>query len=127
MAGFFDGEGCVSLAKNKSDSAKRGFTFALQVSLSQKTKPILDEIQETYNGSVSEDKSSNGYHWQVYGINAKRFLEDIVEFSKVKKQEIEFAIEYCNMFHDKPRNKLSDLEYEVQEAYHNALKKLKEK
>ena len=59
MAGFFDGEGSVSLQIYRSTSHRCGYGFAPRVSIAQKKRGVLDEIENilqighVYRGSRS--------------------------------------------------------------------------
>ena len=126
LAGFFDGDGCVGIYKYKSKSARRGFKFQLIVSISQKNRFILDEIQKIYGGGISKNNISNVYSWRSVGRSSKLFLEDIVKFLILKRQETKFAIQFINIFCTKyGHHKLTNSESELQKLYYNRLKKIK--
>lgn len=105
LAGFFDGEGCVGLY-----SSRHHRQVMLSVVLAQKDRTILDFIAACYpegkvvpyknrsyskTGAIRECGTAHTY--RIYGRNAKRFLEDIQPFSKVKKAQIDMALEFISL------------------------------
>jgi intein/homing endonuclease len=52
LSGFFDADGTVTI--NKTDSQ-------LAISLTQKTREILDPLPELYKGSIYIDRTSNNF------------------------------------------------------------------
>lgn len=92
IAGFFDGEGCISF--NSS--------FSVRAQITNTNKYILDCIMKTINlGYVRErteacakrPKWNTSYDYFTQGYNAVLFLEMIRPFSNVKNKEINLAIE----------------------------------
>lgn len=91
-AGFFDGEGCVSIQRRQ----RGGFLeHHLSVQVGQATRQCLDELAARYDGSVTRDRKAGGafFRWRVHGQSAERFLRTIHPHSLVKRREIEAAIE----------------------------------
>ena len=90
LAGFFDGEGCVSIYRRRNRRE-----HYLNVSISQKDRAPLDLIYEIYGGSIRKTKTpSNCHQWRVSSRKAEMFLRDILPHSIVKKRAIEGAIEF---------------------------------
>jgi len=56
FAGFFCGDGSLYINPRN---------FQITLSLSQKTRPILELIQETFGGHVYKDIAWDGYVWQI--------------------------------------------------------------
>ena len=71
FSGFFCGDGCFYINPRN---------FQITISVSQKTRPILDSIQEAFGGNVFKDKSWNGYVWQV---SKREDLQEILNYFKL--------------------------------------------
>jgi hypothetical protein len=73
IAGFFDGEGCITTINQH-----KGRKYLL-VSVSQKSRHVLDVIQETVGGTVQGPYGPSSMYclrWQ--GVTARIFLEKVV-------------------------------------------------
>jgi hypothetical protein len=94
LAGFFDGEGCVSIYRFRGRPK-------LQISIAQKDPSILWLIKEAYPEAVGPstcgDPKKQVWHLFLNGVNAKRFLEDIRDFSFCKRSQIEMALKYISL------------------------------
>lgn len=66
LSGFFCGEGSIYVNKNN---------FTATLSISQKEKEILKEIQSIYNGNIYFDSSWNGWLWQCNNLNCEFVLK----------------------------------------------------
>ena len=103
MAGFFDGEGCVIIRKNKK---KHNIFKTVHVNLGQNSKFILEYIDQFYLGTFytyKPDKDKNKltklfYHWTLTGTRAVKFLHDIYPYTIVKREAIEKVIK--EKYHD---------------------------
>lgn len=96
-AGFFDGEGCVSLCKKKGNSYKRGYSYQLVVTIANTNKNILEPLHKEHGGYYQrvENKSTpqgrDIYVWRILCDKGLRFLKDIYPFVRMKKRQIEIA------------------------------------
>lgn len=91
-AGFFDGEGSVSISKRQRT---KGFLeHHLSVQIVQTNKAALEEIQKRYGGSLTKGKGQNLPVWRLrfHGTKATGFLEAILPYSLVKREEILIAL-----------------------------------
>ena len=85
IAGFFDGEGCISGIMCRG----RGKHPIVRIAIGQKRPEILYWIKETLEmGSVS--KNSRGISsLRIYGKeNIGKFISLVLPYSKVKKEEL---------------------------------------
>lgn len=92
-AGFFDGEGCISIRHNS-----RGHS-SLQVDLTQCVREILDQVQAEFGGTVHTRKSVNpkwrtAYNLTFQAKTAKYFLEAIYPYLYIKKKQARLALEF---------------------------------
>ena len=88
VAGFFDGEGCISIYTRH----KRGLHIKVSVTQHRDADWILEEIQQKYGGVI--------YRWEGkvtqlewLGIKRLHFLRIIVPFLKIKRLLAELAID----------------------------------
>ena len=76
MAGFWEGEGTVSILRSKRNSQ-----LGLVVTLTNTKLPALQAAQQLWGGSIREKpvigNRKLGYTWQTNGVNAGHFLRDI--------------------------------------------------
>src|SRR6267154_4935775 len=95
LAGFFDGEGCVSVVL---DRYKRPY---LRCFLTQTDVQILVLINIKYGGNLQDHKSKNtdgykrrpGHRLFWFGIDARLFLHVIKDHVICKKRQVELALE----------------------------------
>ncbi len=101
IAGFFDGEGSVGIYPRSWDRTKTFRYYVLVVSLGQTGKlgkELLESLQEKYGGSVYENKQNGKkkvmWKWNVSANKGAKFLEDILPYSYIKKEEILRCLEF---------------------------------
>lgn len=97
IAGFFDGEGCVSSsAYFKEGKYEKEPRVYLKISVTQKDPRVLYKIKEKYGGTVRIHSWKDGrmlYSWNLTGkMKMLNFLTDIVKYSVQKREQIELAI-----------------------------------
>lgn len=90
VAGFFDGEGCISINGN-------GRSFTLVIGLCQVEVSILQEIQAQFGGYLYPKPIRNRNANQCWELrwNAKaglEFLKQITPFLRVKREQADFVI-----------------------------------
>jgi len=131
IAGFFDGEGCISISKYQGKN-NRTPVYSLQVVIVQKG---IDTLAALYNltkiGTIhSRDKyHPDTYEWHIPRLDAVDFLTAILPYLRNKKMEAEVAIEYQEK---QGRQHFTGLGYTVspehiaeKEMYYQKLHKLK--
>lgn len=92
IAGFFDGEGCVSCYLGGSSTPKYPY---LRITLVQKDARVLYEIRELLGyGTVSHGSGSNRDMWSLV-VSGRRdvrtFLAAVAPFVRVKSRQVELA------------------------------------
>ena len=89
-AGFFDGEGSISIRPHSHGRSER-----LYVAVSQRSRAPLEALRETYGGSVSKTRTpSNCHRWRITGVGAEAFLRRIQPHALVKREPIAIALEF---------------------------------
>jgi hypothetical protein len=135
IAGFFDGEGCVSLCycrrrKRKSmDGHVMGFRLIVGVSNTDPAPLLI--LQSMYGGdlNVSNRKNANPNHkrvyaWKVTGRDTmKIFLSSIEPYSLVKRDQIQIALTYLATVME-PGQRLQQAAWDVRRECYEDMKAL---
>ena len=123
LAGFFDGEGCISLY---TSHGRRYLT----VSVSQTNRFILESFRFAFGGQVYEGQKHNGkrdiWRWTATTKIAAEFLKQIYPFLKLKKGEATIALEFQRNRYPRGK-KLTEAEIAIIEAQKILLHNLKDK
>ena len=85
-AGFFDGEGCISITTNGQGKAR------LTVVIGQKNRAVLDWFSARWGARVVKPPSQNVFRWQVNGRYAVTLLSDLLPFLKEKRTQAVLAL-----------------------------------
>jgi len=105
MAGFFDGEGCIKISREKNHSR---FTYRLRIGIGQKDRSILIRIKQAYGGIVVAcyDKRYNKtyYEWDTSAQRAFQILKQIYPYLQLKKLQAKLAIEFQEIVHNYRKN-----------------------
>ena len=93
IAGFFDGEGCIGIYHSK------GKKTHLRTQLVQNSSPDVENLfavlRDEFGGNYRGHLSSNGrrkFNWQLNGDKAAVFLESILPWMVLKKDQAEVAV-----------------------------------
>lgn len=98
MAGFFDGEGCITF--QKVSSGKHTVTYSPMVGVSNNNFELMAELQNKFGGKLYKRTPKNPNHsvnWFLSFTSRKlmlEFLERIYPFLKSKKPQAETAIKF---------------------------------
>ena len=88
-AGFFDGEGSVSISQLRSGG------YNLRISASQRKREPLDELAELFGGSIyctpPRGKRAESHSWELSGDRAGNTLVQMRPYLKVKTQQAMIA------------------------------------
>lgn len=98
LAGFFDGEGCITLAPTQV-KGKWQKTFILRVQLASTNEWAIQAVKFACGGVVSIDRQRSGnhklaYRWVISSNNALVFLGQILPYLKIKRPLAELAIKF---------------------------------
>lgn len=98
LAGFFDGEGSISILKRAKINPKTGerwnFSHFLRVSIGQKDGETLDWIKDNFGGNVYLVSRDGSYIWAISDYKAYEFTKIIFPFLRYKKPQAELAIKF---------------------------------
>jgi intein/homing endonuclease len=96
LAGFFDGEGCVSIGKYQGKH-NRTPVYQLMIVIAQKVVMLPELCKMTGVGSVHAKRDKNGQVYQQWRMSPRDgvdFLKAILPYLKNKQMEARIAIEF---------------------------------
>lgn len=99
LAGLFDGEGYVGIGKHtRHTEINHTPTYTLRVSIANLCKEVLVEFREkTGLGNNKMQRLDSCYGWHIQCNQAAQFLEMVLPYLRIKKQQALFAIEFQKM------------------------------
>ena len=116
MAGFFDGEGCVSIGYRKSRNYLQYQMKTITSQAKEEGKQICEWLKINFKGVVSSKKKLKEYHssryeWVLMSKQAYNFLKQIYPYLKIKKKQVKLAIEFQEILSNyRGKNYFSDIE-----------------
>jgi len=121
-AGVFDGEGCVTLTRDKE------LTYRLRLKITSTEYSVLAWIQEHFGGSIilsrkETDNNKESWDWYCKTEDQVVFLLGILPYTIIKRAQIIEALNYH--FEKQIGGKLTDEELTLREGYYERLKALK--
>ena len=94
IAGFFDGEGCIHITKSQSSGG-----YNLRVSISQRKKEPLIEIQKIFGGKIYGN-GKRAYAWEAGRKEiAYSFLIAVLPFLFLKKKQAQVGLMFLEYKH----------------------------
>lgn len=96
-AGIMDGEGSIGIAKRKSKSCKRGYTFVLCIQITSSDEWLCQWLKFAFGGCISHstnNASNPMWHWVIGNKQAPSFLRSILPYLKLKRPQAELAIKF---------------------------------
>ncbi len=136
IAGFFDGEGCItSQLVWKTGKYEKHPRVNVQVTITQKDRKILEGIQKKFGGTIQYKfggpkyaKRNPCYHLRITGKETMgNFLRTIQPYSIVKREQIDLALEFIEGLRDENLGcvALPKAVHDTRERIHNQLRVLK--
>ena len=130
LAGLLDGEGQVSIVKNRRTDGKRKRAYSLraEVRVSQRRRILLDTIASW----VGKDGTSIGRTGQNGAYYVLRFhsawlranLRKIIPHLIIKRRQAEVVMRFLSQPARVGRNGVGDAEWEIRDALHAEIKAL---
>lgn len=98
-AGFFDGEGHITIAFMSSKARTKGTTYTMRIGAAQNDTAPLLWLRSRWGGSVSivARKTAGGnttYRWVLCSRKAAGFLRDVLPFLLVKRRRADIALQF---------------------------------
>lgn len=109
IAGYVDGEGCITLSKKKDPEMRLGYCFRPHVHVANTHhKSLL--IMQRWTGlgnlcHVREETDRNRkerWQWQMWSQQARQLLESILPFLIVKKERAKILLEFMRRCRRQP-------------------------
>lgn len=107
IAGIMDSDGYIGIVKQSEIRRKKNVTrcFRPVVTVTQAQSQAIAFLKETFGGHCGiskQSKNSHGwrelYRWNICNRkDVKAFLEAILPYLRIKKEQAEMVIEYCNI------------------------------
>ena len=128
MAGLFDGEGCIHIAKLRRPESKRGCHFGLVATIGMTSEFLLELYRSQFGGSVYCYPRLKGnrrpcWQWIIRSRQAVAFLKAIRPYLLLKANEADLAIEFQGAMHVGGR-RIKE-EWVAQETQYNLMRDLK--
>jgi len=124
MAGFFDGEGCVTIAKA---SERRHW---LQIRVGGVDAGTLEWVRENFGGCIGKqrrysERHRQAWYWQLQASGAGKFLTEILRYSVIKRPQIEIGLRFRKECAKAPgANHLTEAELQRREFFKQKLSSL---
>jgi hypothetical protein len=98
-AGFFDGEGHITIAFMSRKLRTKGNVYTMRVGAAQNELGPLLWLRERWSGSVSATKRLTGagnqtFKWNLCSRKAAKFLRDVLPHLLVKRRRADIAIRF---------------------------------
>jgi hypothetical protein len=111
LAGFFDGEGTVTLQRRTYKTAKYGIrqTFSLKAIIPNTVFSIIEDLKTQFGGAVSYRLPKNSPRanycavWIVTGEKAAEFLRLIQPHLRLKQAQCALGLEFFASTHEEGR------------------------
>lgn len=131
IAGLFDGEGCVHIARTKRGY---GIYYYIHVSIANSDKNVLELVQQQFGGRISANIAQTNWpvwKWEAQVDQALPFLQTITPLTIIKRDQMELALEFAVQCHDNkyhwPINPMPEVVRISREQSYIQLKQLKRK
>jgi len=96
-AGFFDGEGYVSMRRRKAYRRNCNY-INIGCGVCQSDEHVINWFKSVFGGSVTHRKRNKNYRemwdWDLSCNKAKEFLKLVLPYLKVKKKQVEIVINF---------------------------------
>jgi len=92
LAGFFDGEGSISILRRKKGNWN--VSHFVRVSIGQKDGATLDWVKDNFGGNVYLVKRDSSFIWAISDYKGYEFLKILTPFLRYKKPQAELAIKF---------------------------------
>lgn len=114
IAGLFDGEGNVNIFMvftPTMQDQKKNPKYELSIAIYNTHKPVIDWLYEIFGGYVQTKNATKNssykkhwkenYSWKLGATQAKDFLEMVLPYLQIKKEQAAIAINFQTLHSDK--------------------------
>lgn len=129
IAGFFDGEGSVTIHENFRPSPRgKSPNHTLQVSIGNTDSKVLAWVHSVFGGSLTvrapRPRHKDVTQWILRSNGAANFLRAILPFLRMKNKQAEVGISFQSEKGHYRRNQLTQAEIDFREAKRVAIRLL---
>ena len=117
MAGLFDGEGCILIARIQNKSV-----YQLCISLGSKDRCITDWVHEHFGGRVCFTKRK-AHIWSASSLEAGEILKTFVDFLVLKRARAQLALEFLEKTSKRITLNTWDEQLKIREYYLQEIRK----
>lgn len=129
IAGFFDGEGYIGthITKKKNSSV-----ISLEIGIGNTNLEILVKMKKIFNGNISaklvKENRKQWWAWNIDNRDEKKFfLEKMLPYSTVKRQQIEYGLRFLELTTDsRGKGRVSLEEQKIRQYFSDKLKEMKD-
>jgi hypothetical protein len=101
MAGFFDGEGCVSISRVRRErpGARTYWQYALQMIVSGRSEDAMRRYHDRWGGAIYayKLKGVEYWRWNLWGPKAAAALAELLPYLLIKRPVTEVALRFQSM------------------------------
>ena len=95
LAGYFDGEGCITISKTSTGAAPQ---YHLVAQITNTDLPMLELCRRVHGGSIRHKQGGRCFDWMLSGKqDIERFLLQTLPYLVVKRDEAKVALEYIRL------------------------------
>jgi len=121
VAGIIDGEGNIGLYKHHKPQTKHGYSFIVCVRVVNTQLWLIELLRLQFGGYLQKIKPVSSarkqlWRWELRAYKAITFLELVLPYLQLKRQQAELAIQYQRKQYW--GKKSTDEEWAIMEAQH---------
>jgi len=95
-AGFFEGEGSVTIQKRKRRGYSSRFAYILRVGVGQRDIKPLELLKTHWGGTYHQLGDRPSWEWFISSNKASEFLRGVRPYLKFRKDLVDLALEFAN-------------------------------
>ena len=113
LAGLLDGEGHISLLKNRPHRQAEGFVLTLEIGITNRSLPLMKWLIQKFGGVYYHRSSDNPnwadrYDWSPKGRkNREELLLGILPYLLIKREQALVALEFLRIDGKDPEKRLA--------------------
>lgn len=125
IAGFFDGEGSITIGRRKKAKSKN-FAYYAHVAIGQKDGEIIGELKKHFSGGIHKAKRDGSYVWYCSDRIAYNFIKTIYPYLRYKKPQAKLVLDLYEMIPTRSKfNMVSEQEIERRQLLYCEIRALK--
>ena len=123
IAGILDGEGCISICKQRDSTRRMGVRYQLRILVANSEEWLLNWLKFSFGGRVYKAREADSTHkacwrWIIDSHQALEFLKLVYPYLHLKRGQVELALTFQQAkkrgYHTKKHK--TDEEFALEEA-----------